>query len=88
MQVIQSITVASVPAFCFAVGGEHNDRVIIEIKQVGEEHPTHVHSEFWVLDENGDLIVSIENAPVIVEYVQIAEHDEEVPDGLECRIGT
>ncbi|ASA21995.1 hypothetical protein [Paenibacillus donghaensis] len=77
MQVIQSITVASLPAFIFTVGGEHNDKAIIEIKQVGEEYPNHVHSEFWVLDEDGQLIVSIENAPVIVEYRQIAVHDNE-----------
>ncbi|MNY75068.1 hypothetical protein D3C86_2142510 [compost metagenome] len=76
MQVIQSITVASVPAFTFCVGGEHNDRTIIEIKQVGEEYPDHVHSEFLVLDEDGQLIVSIENAPVIVEYRQIVVHEE------------
>lgn len=76
MQVIQSITVASVPAFVFNVGGEHNDRAIIEIKQVGDEYPDHVHSEFWVLDEDGQLIVSIENAPVIVEYRQIVEHED------------
>ncbi|MFS8214770.1 hypothetical protein [Paenibacillus sp. S29] len=77
MQVIQSITIATIPAFVFAVGGEHNDREIIEIKRVGEEDASHCHSEYWVLDENEELIVSIENAPVIVEYRQIAEHDEE-----------
>lgn len=76
MQVIQSITIATIPAFVFAVGGEHNDREIIEIKQVGAEYENNVHSEFHVLDENDELIVSIENAPVIVEYRQIVEHDE------------
>ncbi|MEC0131495.1 hypothetical protein [Paenibacillus odorifer] len=76
MQIIQSITVASVPAFIFNVGGEHNERVIIEIKQVGEKYPDHLHSEYWVLDEDDQLIVSIENAPVIVEYRQIVEHED------------
>ncbi|KAF6569049.1 hypothetical protein G9G53_22415 [Paenibacillus sp. EKM206P] len=76
MQVIQSITIATIPTFVFAVGGEHNDREIIEIKQVGAVYEDHVHSEFFVLDGEGELIVSIENAPVIVEYRQIVEHDE------------
>lgn len=65
--IIQSVTVISAVPICFAVGGVHNDREIIEIKQVGYE----TLSEFHVLDEEGELIVSIENAPVVVEWKQI-----------------
>ncbi|UOK65314.1 hypothetical protein MT997_13800 [Paenibacillus sp. OVF10] len=81
MQIIQSITIASIPAFIFGVGGEHNGRAIIEIKQVGEEFPSRVHSEYHVLDEDGELIVAIENAPVIVEYQQIVD-DGEAPRSI------
>jgi hypothetical protein len=77
VQVIQRLTVVSNPTRVFEVGTELNVCEVIEIKQVGSEYEDHVHSEFHVLDENGELIISIENAPVIVEYRQIAEHDTE-----------
>ncbi|MGM1022983.1 MAG: hypothetical protein ACQEXV_21345 [Bacillota bacterium] len=76
MQVIQSVTIATIPCFVIAVGGEHNGRVIIEIQDAGAIFEDNVYSSYHVLDENRELIVSIENAPVIVEYRQIAEHDE------------
>ena len=76
MQVIQRLTVVSNPTRIFEVGTELNGCEVIEIKQVGAEYEDHVHSEFFVLDGNDELIASIENAPVIVEYRQIAEHDE------------
>ncbi|WP_342576552.1 hypothetical protein [Paenibacillus sp. FSL M8-0142] len=69
MQVIQKLTVVSNPTRIFEVGTEMNGREIIEIKQVGDENI----SEFWVLDENEKLIVSIENCPVIVEWQEVAE---------------
>ncbi|MGM0882562.1 MAG: hypothetical protein ACQEXQ_16165 [Bacillota bacterium] len=69
--VIQSVTVISSIPSIFCVGAEHNDRAIIEIKQVGYDSV----SEFHVLDEDGELIVSIENAPVIVEWKTIVVDD-------------
>lgn len=78
VQVIQSVTVLSTPNRTYTVGEEAADgRAIIEIKQVGFETPTEVHSEYWVLDEDSELIVSIENCPVIAEYKQIAIDDED-----------
>ncbi|MGF7050380.1 hypothetical protein J2T13_004918 [Paenibacillus sp. DS2015] len=76
MQVIQKLTVVSNPTRVFEVGTELNGREVIEIRQVGHEYEDHVHSEFIIQDENGDLISSIENAPVILDYKQIVEHDE------------
>ncbi|MGZ0042096.1 hypothetical protein [Paenibacillus ottowii] len=76
MQVIQRLTVVSNPTRIFEIGTELSGSEIIEIKQVGTEYENNVHSEFHILDENDELIVSIENAPVIVEYRQIVEHDE------------
>lgn len=72
MQVIQKLTVVSNPTREFEVGTEVNKREVIEIKQVGDENI----SEFWVVDENNELIVSIENCPVIVEWQEIAVDDD------------
>lgn len=69
MQLIQKLTVVYNPSRVFEVGNEINGRVVIEIKQVGEDN----FSEFWVLDEDEKLIVSIENCPVIVEWQEVAE---------------
>ncbi|CAM3302575.1 MULTISPECIES: hypothetical protein [Paenibacillus] len=69
MQVIQKLTVVSNPTRIFEVGTEVNGREVIEIKQVGDENI----SEFWVVDENEKIIVSIENCPVIVEWQEVAE---------------
>nr|WP_260866409.1 hypothetical protein [Paenibacillus xylanexedens] len=79
MQIIHRLTVVSNPTRVFEVGTEIEGREVIEIKQVGEE----LQSEFYVLDEDGNLIASVENAPVIVDYRQIAVHDEE--DGTEFK---
>lgn len=73
MQVIQKLTVVSNPSRIFEVGTEIDGREVIEIKQVGTEN----FSEFWVLDENGELISSIENCPVIVDWVTIAVDDRQ-----------
>lgn len=77
MQVIQKLTVVSNPTRVFEVGTEIDNREVIEIKQVGSEYEDHVHSEYVVLDEDGHMIASVENAPVIVDYKQIADHDNE-----------
>lgn len=76
MQVIQRLTVISNPTRVFEVGTELDGKEIIEIKQAGYEFETSVHSEYHVLDGDGELIASVENAPVIVDYVNIAVHDE------------
>ncbi|OME09443.1 hypothetical protein, partial [Paenibacillus odorifer] len=65
------------PTRVFEVGTEIDSSEVIEIKQVGSEYEDHVHSEYVVLDEDGHMIASVENAPVIVDYKQIAEHDNE-----------
>lgn len=72
MQIIQRLMVVSNPTRIFEVGTEVNGREVIEIKQVGDDNI----SEFWVIDEDEQLIVSIENCPVIVEWQTIAEHDQ------------
>ncbi|MEI4920577.1 hypothetical protein Q8G81_34000, partial [Klebsiella pneumoniae] len=69
------MVVCSTPRF-YEVGTELNGRDVIEIKNMSDEYEDHIHSEYWVLDENGELIASIENCPVIVEWQTIAEHDE------------
>ncbi|GIO36249.1 hypothetical protein J41TS12_11100 [Paenibacillus antibioticophila] len=71
--VIQRLTVVSNPTRIFEVGTEIDGREVIEIKQVGFDD----FSEFHVLDEKGLLIASVENAPVILDWKVIAEHDEE-----------
>ncbi|RAW18460.1 hypothetical protein DC345_04830 [Paenibacillus taichungensis] len=79
MQIIHRLTVVSNPTRVFEVGTEIYGREVIEIKQMGCEYSDHVHSEFYVLDENGQLITSVENAPVIVDWKTIAE-DGPVPE--------
>jgi len=79
VNVIQKLTVVSNPTRIFEVGTEINGREVIEIKQVGDEHL----SEYWVMDEDEQLIVSIENCPVIVEWQTIAVHDQTENDPRE-----
>ncbi|NJJ37865.1 hypothetical protein [Paenibacillus apii] len=76
MQIIQRLTVLSKPNRIYEVGSEIDGHEVISIKQVGQEFESSVHSEFLIEDENGDLITSVENAPVIVDWKQIAEHDD------------
>jgi len=83
LNVIQKLTVVSNPTRVFEVGTELNGREVIEIKQVGYEHENGISSEFHVLDEDGELIVSIENCPVIVEWQTIAVHDQTENDPRE-----
>lgn len=75
MQIIQKLTVVSNPTRIFEVGTEVDGREVIEIRQVGVNYETHVHSEFNIEDENGELIASVENAPVIIDWKSIVEHD-------------
>ncbi|QWU17346.1 hypothetical protein SAMN04487895_104270 [Paenibacillus sophorae] len=77
MQIIQRLTVLSTPNRIYEVGSEIDGHEVISIKQVGQEFENSVHSEFLIEDENGDLIASVENAPAIVDWKTIAEHDEE-----------
>lgn len=74
--IIHRITVISNPTRIFEVGTELDGQEIIEMKQVGQEFEDRIHSEYHVLNEDGELIACIENAPVLVEYKQIADHDE------------
>lgn len=80
LQVIQRLTVVSNPTRTFEVGTEINGREVIEIVQVGVQFENSIHSEYLVHDENGDLIASIENSPVIVDWKTIAVHDEKEND--------
>lgn len=86
MQVIQKLMVVSNPTRIFEVGTEIDGRDVIEIKQVGYEFENGVFSEFQVLDENGALIASVENCPVIVDWVTISVDDskEVLANGRGC----
>jgi hypothetical protein len=77
MQVIQRLIVGFNPPRIFEVGTEYEGQVIIKIASAGTEFEQSVHSEYHIEDEHGRLIAHIENAPVIVEYRQIAVHDAE-----------
>jgi hypothetical protein len=84
MQVIERLTVISNPNRIFEIGTELNGREVIEIKQVGTEFENSIHSEFEVLDENGELIASIENAPVILDWITIVEDGPAPKQTEEC----
>ncbi|WP_339309759.1 hypothetical protein NZ043_27440 [Paenibacillus sp. FSL k6-2145] len=81
MQIIHRLTVVSNPTRVFEVGTEIEGCEVIEIKQVGAEYEDHVHSEFHVMDGDGQLITSVENAPVILDWKTIAE-DGEAPRSI------
>ncbi|UKS27176.1 hypothetical protein LOZ80_37950 [Paenibacillus sp. HWE-109] len=57
----------------YVVGQKLNGFVVSKINNVSSEYEDHVHSEYLVKEENGSLIVSIENCPVIVEWMEIPE---------------
>lgn len=71
--IIQSITVVMVPPICFALGGQHNDRIISEIKDVTCEWENGMDFIYHVKDSDGGLIIAIENCPTIVEYKESEE---------------
>lgn len=79
MQIIHRLTVVSNPTRVFEVGTEIEGREVIEIKNMSLEYEDHVHSEYHVLDGDGELISNVENAPVIVDWKTIAE-DGPVPE--------
>ncbi|MBY0117895.1 hypothetical protein [Paenibacillus xylanexedens] len=81
MQIIHRLTVVSNPTRIFEVGSEIDGNEVIEIKQVGAVYEYSVHSEFLVTDQDGNLIASIENAPVIIDWKTIAE-DGEAPRSM------
>lgn len=76
MQIIKRLTVVSNPTRVFEVGSELDGKEVIEIQQVGAEYEDHVHSEYHIVDENGDLIAHVENCPVIVDWLTIVEHEK------------
>jgi hypothetical protein len=84
VQVIQRLIVGFNPPRVFEVGGEYEGRGIIEIKNYSQDE----YSSYSMYDENSELIAIIENAPVIVEYRQIAEHDAEDVTELKAAAGT
>lgn len=82
MQVIQKLTIVTLEGVkSFEVGNEHDGQAIIEIKNNCQEYPDHIHSQYDVLDEDGQPVAVIENCPVVVEYRSIAEEsDVDDPD--------
>jgi len=52
----------------FEVGNVINGLTVAKISNNGAEYDNHIHSEYHVLDANGDLISVIENASVIVDW--------------------
>ena len=76
MQVIQRLTVVSNPTRVFEVGTEIDGQEIIEIEDDGVRLENSVHSEYLILGNDNQLIASIENAPVILDFKQIVEHGE------------
>lgn len=73
MQVIQSVIVlTSQDTRTYEVGGEVRGQAIIEIKNMSVEYEDHIHSEYHVFGEDEELIATVENCPVIVEWQKIA----------------
>ncbi|WP_135553277.1 hypothetical protein [Paenibacillus cymbidii] len=68
IQTIRSVTIVSNPCFIFALGAEHNGRIVAEIIDCGCEWESGLDFIYKVFDAQGDLIVAVENCPVIVEY--------------------
>ncbi|MDQ0114322.1 hypothetical protein [Paenibacillus harenae] len=79
--IIQSITVGQNLQRTYTVGDEIDGRVVIEIKDTGTEFDGSIHSQYWLMDEDGHLIANIENMPVIVDFKMIAVDDsDETPN--------
>ncbi|MGP0583664.1 hypothetical protein [Paenibacillus timonensis] len=76
LPLIQRLTVVSNQTRIFEVGTEIDGREIIEIVPYGGE----TYLGYSVFDENGHLIASVENCPVIVDWKTIAVHDEKEND--------
>lgn len=71
-RIIHAIAVGQNLQVTYVLGEEIGERVVIEIKDNGQEFEDGVFSQYLVLDEDGQLIASIENMPVLVEYKTIA----------------
>lgn len=54
----------------FEVGNAINGLKVERITNNGLEFEDSIHSEYHVLDVNGKLIANIENAPVIVDWIE------------------
>lgn len=55
---------------------ERTSGMLVEkILSVGSEFENGIHSEFHMLDENGNSLYHIENCPVIVEYERMESID-------------
>lgn len=50
------------------IGQSINGRVVAQIKNYSQEYEDHIHSEYHAVDEGGELIVSVENVPLIVDW--------------------
>lgn len=72
ISVIKRITLPAIGK-TFEVGEEYEGQVIIEIKYASIEYDDHIHSEYHVLDEDGNLIAVIENCAVLVEFQKVNE---------------
>lgn len=69
MRTIRKLTVlCGNSARVFEVGNVINSVEVESIKNMGMEFENRIHSEYHVLDGNGELIANIENAPVIVDW--------------------
>jgi hypothetical protein len=74
MPVIQRISIVTLEGVkSFEVGNVYVGQAVIEIKNNSLEFENSIHSQYDVLDKNGNLIASIENCPVVVEYRSVAE---------------
>jgi hypothetical protein len=71
VQVIQRLIVPS--ARVYEVGSKCPAGVVIEIKCNSQEYEDHVHVQYDVYGEDYQLLATVINCPVIVEYVHIAE---------------
>lgn len=76
-QTIRAITVIANPTRCFEVGCEYGGQIITEIKDVSCEWENSIDFVYHVMNENGHLIASIENCPVIAEYKKVAQESDQ-----------
>ncbi|MFD1953773.1 hypothetical protein ACFSL6_17505 [Paenibacillus thailandensis] len=80
-QVIQSITVGQNLQRKYTIGDVVNGAELNEIKNMSTVSESRVFSEYWLLDEDGNILSSVENMPVVIDYQTIAVDDEEENHG-------
>lgn len=69
MRVIRKLTVlCGNSARTFEVGNVINGLTVAKITNNGVEYEDRIHSEYQVLDANGELIANVENVPIIVDW--------------------